>query len=43
MIDLILQMLEICEERTDNIDIAKGKYKQPESFVEAIKYVKQWR
>lgn len=43
MIELILQMLEICEERTELIDIARGKYKQPESIIDALKYVKKWR
>lgn len=40
MIKLIVDNLKNCKERTESIDIAKGKYKLPNSLKEILKQVK---
>ena len=45
MIDLIVKILNIDDfyDKSDNIDIAKGKYKLTTSFKEAWKQRKRWQ
>lgn len=45
MIERIIQMLSLSEFYgvSENIDIAKGKYKIPTSIKEAIKQEKRWK
>jgi hypothetical protein len=43
MIKNILEMLPYVEGGSELIDIAKGKYKYPETFRETFKTIKEWR
>jgi|TARA_R100000482_G_C5115757_1_gene142958 hypothetical protein len=46
MINEILQLLPFVKGETENIRIAKGKYKQPTNFSEGVKTFKrelEWR
>ena len=43
MIRNILEMLPCVEGGSEIIDIAKGKYKYPETFKETFKVIKQWQ
>jgi|TARA_R100000773_G_scaffold487_2_gene861 hypothetical protein len=43
MIKNILEMLPYVEGGSELIDIAKGKYKYPETFEETFKTIKEWR
>ena len=43
MIKNILEMLPYVEGGSELIDIAKGKYKYPESFKETFKVLKEWQ
>ena len=46
MIKEILEILELAEGETENIKIAQGKYKLPETFKEGFKQIKneyKWR
>lgn len=40
MIQITLELLKLAKGETQNIQIAQGKYKQPESIREAIKKFK---
>jgi len=41
MIEIILEALKLTEHNSENIQIAKGKYKYPESIREAYEKFKQ--
>jgi hypothetical protein len=41
MIQNILALLELADGETENIKIAQGKYKLPESFKEGVKQIKK--
>ena len=43
MIKNILEMLTYVEGGSELIDIAKGKYKYPETFKETFKVIKEWQ
>lgn len=43
MIKNILEMLPYVKGGSELIDIAKGKYKYPESFKETFKVLKEWQ
>tara|TARA_R100000329_G_scaffold150851_2_gene144854 strand:- start:473 stop:610 length:138 start_codon:yes stop_codon:yes gene_type:complete len=43
MIKNILEMLPYVEGGSEIIDIAKGKYKYPETFKETFKVIKEWQ
>ena len=43
MIKNILELLPVATGETENIRIAKGKYKYPETFKETFKVIKQWQ
>jgi len=43
MIKNILELLSVAPDETENIKIAKGKYKYPETFKETFKYLKEWQ
>ena len=46
MIKEILEILELAEGETENIKIAQGKYKLPETLKEGLKQIKneyRWR
>ena len=43
MIKNILEMLPYVEGGSELIDIAKGKYKYPETFKETFKKIKEWQ
>lgn len=43
MIKNILEMLPYVEGGSELIDIAKGKYKYPETFKETFKVLKEWQ
>lgn len=46
MIKEILEILELADGETENIKIAQGKYKLPETFKEGLKQIKneyRWR
>ena len=43
MIKNILDLLPYAKGETENIRIAKGKYKYPESFKETFKVLKEWQ
>ena len=40
MIKTIIEMLDYAEGETENIKIAQGKYKLPETFKEGLKQIK---
>jgi hypothetical protein len=40
MIKEILEILELADGETENIKIAQGKYKLPETFKEGLKQIK---
>jgi hypothetical protein len=42
MIKHILEMLPYVEGGSELIDIAKGKYKYPETFRETFKIIREW-
>ena len=41
MIDSIIKILPMVKGETENIRIAKGKYKLPQTFKEGLKQIKQ--
>tara|TARA_R100000315_G_C5233876_1_gene144944 strand:- start:134 stop:271 length:138 start_codon:yes stop_codon:yes gene_type:complete len=43
MIKHILEMLPFVEGGSELIDIAKGKYKYPETFRETFKIIREWQ
>ena len=43
MIKNILELLPYAKGETENIRIAQGKYKYPETFKETFKTIKEWR
>ena len=43
MIKNILELLSVATGETENIRIAKGKYKYPETFKETFKVLKEWQ
>tara|TARA_B100000900_G_scaffold325024_1_gene284771 strand:+ start:432 stop:578 length:147 start_codon:yes stop_codon:yes gene_type:complete len=46
MLQGILQLLDMADGETENIRIAKGKYKLPNTFKETFKHIKneiKWR
>tara|TARA_Y100000401_G_C8258505_1_gene192026 strand:+ start:537 stop:674 length:138 start_codon:yes stop_codon:yes gene_type:complete len=43
MIKHILEMLPYVEGGSELIDIAKGKYKYPETFRETFKIIREWQ